>query len=507
MSIKNILLNLDEKELKDRKHAERDFLFYLGECRNKTMGLLDDDFLGQSWITFDNLDYTPSQIIDNKVKPLINKQARFMFGKEPTIILKAYEKEHKESCEELRQYIDSILNASKFWSNTLKAFKIATITKRVLLRLEAEPNQPIRLFYHSIDDFKYQVDSNDITKLKSVIFVRFDASTRKEVTANQIWYRYTYYMKESSVNNQESCFLRVEKFKGDNLSKPIEVKESDIKLSKIPCWVIVNEQSITNITGISDIEDLKPLQDTYNKRLSDFNDSLKFLMFGQTVVVDATEETVNACKIAPNALMALKTLEEGSEKGKQAQAYRVESSFSNADPVDSFFKRLEDSMYEKLAIPRPEQLQNIPSAKALKYLYTELIARCSEKWNDWEPAIRSMLRLIVEACSKFNCYDDWNHDWDDLMFSIVLNKNYPIPEDEEDSKRLALEEVNNNVRSHRNYIKEFGDDEDYEEAFNEVLEDNEKIQSVEQDQFRKDAEIEIDNIDEELNNESDNSGK
>ncbi|WP_330663069.1 hypothetical protein, partial [Clostridioides difficile] len=105
--------------------------------------------------------------------------------------------------------------------------------------------------------------------------------------------------------------------------------------------------------------------------MSDFNDSLKFLMFGQTVVVDATEETVNACKIAPNALMALKTLEEGSEKAKQAQAYRVESSFSNADPVNSFFKRLEDSMYEKLAIPRPEQLQNIPSAKALKYLYTD----------------------------------------------------------------------------------------------------------------------------------------
>ncbi|HAU4926661.1 hypothetical protein ACGAKC_19240, partial [Clostridioides difficile] len=63
MNIKNILLNLDEKELRDRKHAERDFLFYLGECRNKTMGLLDDDFLGQSWITFDNLDYTPSQIV------------------------------------------------------------------------------------------------------------------------------------------------------------------------------------------------------------------------------------------------------------------------------------------------------------------------------------------------------------------------------------------------------------------------------------------------------------
>lgn len=466
-NIKETLLNLSEKEKKERENAAKDFLFYLGECEDKTKTILNKDLLGQSWLTLDNLDYEPSQVIDNKVKPLIHKQARFMFGKEPSILFKPFEKNTKKTCEELRQYIDGILNANKFWSNTLKAFRLATVTKRVLLRLEANPNQPVKLFYHSIDDFSYRLNTDDITKIDTVTFVRQDTSTASEEEAEQTWYRYTYYMK--TLENKESkCYLKLETFKGDDLQNPVETQENDTELSKIPCWVLCNEQSITNAIGTSDIKDLKPLQDTYNRRLSDFNDCLRFLMFGQTSIIDATKETVDNCKIAPNALMALKSFED-SNNNRQAKVQRVESSFSNAEPVEMFLKRLEDSMYEKLGIPRPEQLQSVPSAKSIKYMYTELIARCEEKWHDWEPIIRSMLRLIVEACGKFDCYKDWDHKWDSLLYSIVLNKNYPIPEDMEDKKHLALEEVQSNVRSHVSYIKDFSDDEDPEGQFNEII--------------------------------------
>ncbi|NFC47364.1 phage portal protein [Clostridium botulinum] len=492
MNIKETLLQLSDKEKKERKKALKDFLFYLGECEDIEKAKLNNAFLGQSWITLDDLDYVPSQVIDNKIKPLINKQARFMFGKEPDILFKPFDKKDKESCEELRQYIDSILNASKFWSNTMKAFRLATVTKRVMLRLEANPGQPIRLYWHDINDFSYEVDPNDITRINKIVLVRQDTATANKKESEQLWYRYTYYMANKKDNLELSCYLRVETFKGNGLETPIEVKEQDTGLSKMPCWVFCNEQSIVTHYGQSDIKDLKPLQDSYNRRLSDFNDSLRFLMFGQTAIVDATEETVNACNIAPNALMALKSIEDTGEN-KQAKVQRVESNFTNAEPVKMYLKLLEDSMYEKLGIPRPEQLQSIPSAKSIKYMYTELVARCEEKWHDWEPAIRNMIRLIVEACSKFNCYDNWKEEWNSILFSIVLSKNYPIPEDEEDKKKLALEEVNTNVRSHRSYIKDFSNDEDYEEHFNEVIEDITTINVAEQDQFQA-------GVNEDLNN-------
>lgn len=490
--IKDVLLKLSDREKQERKQSLKDFLFYLGECENKEAALLDNDLLGQSWITLDNLDYVPSQVIDNKIKPLINKQARFMFGKEPDILFKALDKEDKETCEELRQYIDAILNASKFWSNTMKAFRLATVTKRVMLRLEANPGQPVRLYYHDINDFNYEVDSDDITKLSKVILVRQDAETSSKEESEQLWNRYIYYINKIS-DEKSSCYLRIETFKGNNLETPIKIEESDTGLNKIPCWVICNEQSITSIYGQSDIKDLKILQDSYNRRLSDFNDSLRFLMFGQTAIIDATEDTVNACNIAPNTLMALKSIED-TEGNKQAKVQRVESNFTNSEPVLNFLDKLDKSMHEKLGIPHPEQLKNIPSAKALKYIYSELVARCEEKWHDWEPTIRSMIRLIVESCGKFNCYEDWDHQWDQLFYNIVLNKNYPIPEDEEDQKRLAMEEVQNNVRSHRSYIKDYSNDEDYEEHFKETLEDIKSLNEAEQDQFQK-------ALDDELNNE------
>ncbi|CAM3001423.1 phage portal protein [Hathewaya histolytica] len=484
-NIKERLLNLSDEEKKERERALKDFLFYLGECEDIEKAKNNPILLGQSWITLDDLDYVPSQIIDNKVKPLINKQARFMFGKEPNLLFKPLKDNSKEMCEELRQYVDSILSANKFWSTTLKIFRLATVTKRVMLRMEANPGKPIKIYYHDINDFNYELDPDNIGRLKSATLVKQDSSTIKKETNNQIWYRFNYYM-----DKDELCHLKTEIFKGDNLEEPISVEETSTGLSKIPCWVIANEQSIVNPKGLTDIKDLRPLQERYNRRLSDFDDALRFLMFGQTAVIDATEDTVNSCNIAPNSLMALKSIED-TDSNKQAKVQRVESNFTSAEPVKMFLKILEDSMYEKLGIPRPEQLQSIPSAKSIKYMYTELVARCEEKWHDWEPSIRQLIRLIVEACSKLNCYSEWNHEWDKLLYNIVLEKNYPIPEDEEDKKRLGMEEVNLKVRSHRNYIKELSNDEDYEEHFKEIIEDSKALNEAEQDPWTKAVEDEI----------------
>ncbi len=493
---KEQLLNLSINERRERRKALKDFIFYLGECENKKAAFFDNALLGQSWITFDDLDYVPSQLIDNKVKPLIQKQARFMFGRSPDILLKPLDKDNKETCEELRQKIDSILDDNKFWSNTLKAFRLATITKRVLLRVEANPNSPIKLYYHSIDDFSYNVNTDDTSQLKDVTFVREDPDNvnKNDDVSDQLWYRYTYYMKNAS------CYLKIETFKGDNLDNPIDVKDQNTGLAQIPCWVIVNEQSSNNIIGCSDLKDLKPLQNAYNRRLSDFNDALRFLMFGQTAVIDGDEDDVNKCVIAPNSLMAIKTRgSDGSiDATRQARVSRVESSFSNAEPVKMFLDLLDDSMHEKLAIPLAAQLKEVPSAKTIKYIYTELVARCDEKWNDWEPIIRSLLSLIIEACQKFNCYSDWKSEWNDLEYVLVINKNYPIPEDEEDKKQLAMDEVQAKVRSHKSYIKDFSNEEDAEEEFNQVLEETGLINQA-NDTLMSGTSDDIKDLDDKLN--------
>ncbi|MCB2300383.1 phage portal protein [Clostridium tagluense] len=470
------LLGLNIKEKKERKQMLKDLLFYRGECAEENIeaAVLDNDLQGQSWANTDDLDYVPSQVIDNKVKPLIGKQARFMFGESPNLLLKAFNKENKESCEKLRQYIDAILNANTFWSNTLKAFRLATVTKRVMLRLEANPGQPVKLYYHDFNDFSYELNSKDSTKLSKAIIVKQDASTSNKEESKQIWSKYTYFM--SGEKDKESiCHLKTEIFKGDDLDKPISSTEQNTELRKIPCWVITNEQCLSDPCGISDIKDLIPLQNQINRRTSDYADAIRFDMFGLNIIKDATEKSVNKAKIAPNSLLALVSID-----GKTADAKKIESTFQNAEAAEKFIKRLEDSMYEKLSIPKPEQLKNIPSAKTLKYVYSELVSRCAEKWHDWEPVIRSMIRLIVETSGKFKCYDDWDNGWNELQYNIVLKKRYPVPEDEDDKKKVAMEEVRSNVRSHRSYIKDFTDDENTENIMKEIAEDITTIANAEQ---------------------------
>ncbi|MBU3185647.1 phage portal protein [Clostridium estertheticum] len=480
------LLGLSIKEKKERKKILKDLLFYRGECEeeNKEAAVLDNDLLGQSWINTDDLDYVPSQVIDNKVKPLIGKQARFMFGKSPDLLLKPFDKENKESCEKLRQYIDAILKANRFWSDTLKAFRLATVTKRVMLRLEANPKRPIKLYYHDFNDFSYELDSNDSTKLNKAIIVKQDASTANKEESKQIWNRYTYSMV-SKKDKESSCFLKTEIFNGNDLDKPTSITEQDTGLRKVPCWVIINEQCLSDPNGISDIKDLIPLQNQINRRTSDSADAIRFDMFGLNIIKDATEDSVNAAKIAPNSLLALVSL-----SGKTADAKKIESTFQNAAAAENFIKRLEDSMSEKLSIPKPEQLTNIPSAKTLKFVYSELVSRCDEKWHDWEPTIRSMIRLMVEASGQFKCYDDWDGTWNDLLYNIVIRKNYPVPEDEDDKHRIAMEEVNSNVRSHRSYIKDFTEEENTESIIQEIAEDITTIVNAEQGQMVREIDVE-----------------
>lgn len=470
-NIRDTLLNLNSKELKERKHVKQDFYFFMGKCKETEDALVDTDKLGQSWLSADDIDYIPTEDIRNKVKPLLRKQARFMFSKAPDLQFKPYNINDKDKCEELRQFIDKIFADNSFWSNTLKAFLNCTVKKRILLRLEVNPEEPVSILYEDIKNFSYTVNSNT-NKVETVTIVKIDPTTEILETYKQIWLKYTYYM------DGETCKVNIQSYKGNILDKPFTEETQDTKLSRLPMWVIINGGLLNEKFGESDITDLRSPQDQYNRKISDFADALRFNMFPQTITVDATPDSVNKMSIAPNSLAPLVSVD-----GKTATANKLESSFSLSEPVEAFLKRIEKDMHDILSIPQQEELVNIPSAKAMKYMYNDLIARCEEKWQDWENPIKKLIMLTIESCGKFKCYPNWKDEWNNLDFKIILKHNYPIPEDETDKKNLAMAEVNANLKSRKTYIKEFGDVEDFDGEWKEILQEMQQINEVENDQF------------------------
>ena len=67
--------------------------------------------LGQNWEVNDNMDYHEDQDIRNKVKPLLKKQARFMFSNKPDIKL------NSTDYLNLSEDIKTIINGFKFLSS------------------------------------------------------------------------------------------------------------------------------------------------------------------------------------------------------------------------------------------------------------------------------------------------------------------------------------------------------------------------------------------------------
>jgi hypothetical protein len=118
-------------------------------------------------------------------------------------------------------------------------------------------------------------------------------------------------------------------------------------------------------------------------------------------------------------------------------------------------------------------------------MFYDLIARCEEKWLDWEPAIKWMVRFVAKCINQFNLYPDLQaKQYINTATNMVINHNYPIPEDEEVKKELAIKEVQGNVRSHKSYIRDYSDIEDEDGEWNEILTEQTDINNATQDQFQ-----------------------
>ncbi|AJE12678.1 phage portal protein [Clostridium botulinum] len=487
-TIRDTLLKLPDNEIAERKRVFTDYYYYKGKSIDLEKAKQNPALYGQNWPVDDNVDYKPTQDIRNKVKPLLKKQARWMFGKKPTLIFKADDLKDKEQCEELRKFIEDVLEYNNFWNNTRKAFLEATIKKRVLLRAEANPKEPVTIKYESIENFFYKEKNGRM--LKAIFFEEDEMNVYKE-DKDKLYYLHTYYYKVDGDTRALQAWYRKETYKNTDLQKELTI-DQDTGFSTIPCWLIRNGGELNNTFSESDITDLRDAQNQYNKRISDFADALRFQMFGSESIIDGNEDDVNRLTIAPNAVHAIKTRDEALAEGKQATIQRQEYNIGSSEAMNAYLDRADSDMKETLDMPKISDLNNIPSAKAMIYLYNDLIARCEEKWNDWEPVFKDLIKYVIEVSKHCYC-GCFKEKWRALKYTTIFMHNYPLPSDEEDKKKLALDEVEKNARSIRNYMKEFSNEEDIEKALREVIDEVERLNEARMaDSFQKAINSELD---------------
>lgn len=484
---------------------------------------------GQMWKTSDaKMDYTPTKEIRNHTKKLLKKQSRFMFGIPPKVLLNPTmmtgddgevtddsKKELKAKAEDKRTLIDMIFQDSNFWGKTAAAFLDTTIGKRSLLFIHANADEPIRFTYYTMPEFYYEVDPNDSSRITKVTIVYQDERTRGKDVAAQLWHQYSYEMRRGKDNTgpatqEPTAWYTYRLTDGTNTTQLVEVptdeegksvkvmdpltqeeetillevqEDNDTGFSQIPCHVILNDPLTGDIYGSSDIKDLMGVAESYNRTVSDYRDALRFKMFEQAVFIDASNNSMKDLKIAPNTAINLKTDARrtmGQNSGSvMAQVTTLSSNFNFSDPADSFLDRAKKDMYELMDQPLPEKLQDAPSAKAIKFLFYDLMARCEEKWGQWEPAIVWAIQFMEEATVKLNLYPEKEGK---ALFStptmITLEHNYPLPEDDDARKAVAIQEVQAQAMSRKTYIRTYGTVEDEKEEFADILKETGELEEV-----------------------------
>lgn len=244
-------------------------------------------------------------------------------------------------------------------------------------------------------------------------------------------------------------------------------------------YVIINDGLTGDMTGKSDVERLWDNQDDYNRLKSDDRDALKFNMFPQRVFRDANQETMDRVKIAPGAIIDAQT---DPSSDHQVDAKILEAQFSYNERIENALNRDKNDMYSLLSVPNVslEQLKGFAaSGKAMKALYWELTTRCEEKWNEWDAALRWMVQALVKMASAYG-----TDSLPALDFTVSIDHRYPIADDEDAERTLDLQEVSQQARSRKCYMRKWHPNEDSDSELAQIVSEQKMLDDGFEDGIR-----------------------
>lgn len=391
-------------------------------------------------------DYTQTEKRTNLIKKLIKEESRFLFGKTPELYVKSKNDTDadKDKAEQINLYLDKILKDNLFSEKLVKGARDCFIGKRAAIKLYAnQDTKEIRIMFLPSLEFIYESDEENPNELKKIIFF-YQTNKEVEKDKQRIW-------KQKYEMIDGRCILNEGIYNGNGiLIEPINV-DVDLQLSGIPCYVIINDGLSGDPFGESDVKELLDNQIQYNRLSSEDVDTLRKGMDRIIYGVDIDPEASEKFKLKPGAFWDVPT--DPTAEGKQATLGTIPTDFGYGDKIENSLKRIKSDMYEMLNIPmlsNDELKGMMTSGKTMKALYWQLITRCEEKMMAWRPALEWLIRAILEITEVYQI-----EKLPQLDYTVTVENNYPLQEDEDEEKTLDLQQVNAQAMSRKTFIKKW----------------------------------------------------
>lgn len=431
---------------------------------------------GVSFITEgSNGDYVPSGLRFKKASSILNKEARFLFANPPTfnINIDDVNGESKDQNTILQDYLDKVLNKNHFNGKLMKAGKDCFIGKRIAIVLNFNEAAGISITFHNSLEFVYEVADHGNNELQRITtFYNQNETTNK---SEQRWFKKTYELVDGVVYVTDTLY--------DGLGVEIEkvTPRRKTKFTYIPAVVVLNDGLTGDTKGESELEYLLNYEGSYSKLANADIDAGRKNMNPIRYAIDASQGSTENLSSAPGAFWDIQSDDEKASENTKASVGIIESNLSYSGALKTTLDRIENAMYAEVDVPNinSEQLQGvITSGKTLSALYWGLTVRCDEKMLAWAPALEFIANAIIDGGRLYpktiTKYTDVT-TLPDIEVDILVENNYPLPEDENEEKNMDLAEVSAQVMSKKSYLKKWrklSDKEADEELEQIVLEIN-----------------------------------
>lgn len=398
-------------------------------------------------------DYVPSHLRYKMVSSLINKEARFLFAETPDMAIKAkYDSDELtqnsiDAIAKLNIMLGEVLDTNNFEDALLKAAKDCFIGKRVAALVNFNIEDGITLTFLPSTNFYYEFKNNTPNILSK--FVSFTVLKDSLQYDDKIILVKKYELIDGIV------YLSELEYNGMGTLVNDKISGQRIRLKQIPAVIILNDGLTAEKGGESEIMLLQEHEQYYSIMGNADMDAEKKGMNTIKFLKDISSGSAQDLSTAPGSLWHVDT--DQNLDSASSEIGQLEPSLSYSDALKTTMDRIKTSAYELIDMPNItlETLQGaITSGKSLKAIYWSLLTRCKEKMKVWGPALKRIIRIIVDGAYL---YPDIlkgyvNNTPIPVIYKPHVEWNSPILDDETEEKATDLAEVAAEVKSRKAYL-------------------------------------------------------
>ena len=438
--------------------------YQLNDFKKELIEIKDKYLMYQEGVPFiaegTNGDYVPSSLSFRLVKTLLDKEARFMFSQEPTIQISSVTTEERDgdAAENFQQLVRKVLQKCNFSRDLLKSAKDCFIGKRVACLVDYSEQDGIQVhFYDSLQFYFEKAYGTDrVTK-----FVSFEVVTKSKSSVSRRVLVTKY--EEETKGKESEIYVESALYDGTGAIVENLIERKKIDLDHIPVVIIINDGLLGDVGGVSEIDDLQEYEKTYSWIANADVDTERKGMNPTKYTVDMNPSSTQNLPTGPGAYWDLRS--DQTQDNVHPSVGVLNMPMNHTDSVKTTLDRIKTSMYQVVDVPNISEetlVGSVTSGKTLRALYWSLSVRCDEKMKTWKPAISSIVQAIIDyAKLERKGVEEFYKltGLEDVSLNIKVQENYALLDDETEEKASDMEEIAQNARSRKSYIKKWRSEE------------------------------------------------